>query len=87
MGWKNLMSPVSEASPVVGMSNQSFVLSSLSHLAFYYLIFYYFSSSVIVLLLLMALLFSEGKDLSKLATEQITAVSCIAVNPSSFMSY
>jgi hypothetical protein len=53
IGWKNLINPVSEASPVVGMSIYNLVLSSLSHLALYYLIFYYFYLSFNNLLLVM----------------------------------
>ena len=75
IGWKNLIRPVSEASPVVGMSIQSLVFNSLSHFIFSSLTFYSFSFSFNVLLLLMALILSAGTDLSKLATEQMTAAS------------
>ena len=78
IGWKNLINPVSEASPVVGMSIYNLVLSSLSHLIFSSLIFYSLSFGLNAVLLLIAFTLSEGKDRSKLATEQITAASCNA---------
>lgn len=74
IGWKNLINPVSDASPVVGMSIYNLVLSSLYHFALYYLIFSYFYFSFNVLLLVMTFTLSAGNDLSKLATEQITAL-------------
>jgi hypothetical protein len=74
MGWKNLINPVSDASPVVGMSIYNLVLSSLYHLALYYLTFSYFYLSFNALLLVIAFTLSAGNDLSKFATEQITAL-------------
>ena len=74
MGWKNLINPVYEASPVVGISIYNLVSSSVYHLAFYYPIFSSFCLSLINLLLVMAFTLSAGNDLSKLATEQITAL-------------
>ena len=74
MGWKNLINPVSDASPLVGISIYNLVLSSVYHLAFYNPIFSYFYLSFKNLLLVMVFTLSDGNDLSKLATEQITAL-------------
>ncbi len=74
IGWKNLINPVSDASPVVGMSIYNLFLSSLYHFALYYLTFSYFYLSFNALLLVIAFTLSAGNDLSKFATEQITAL-------------
>lgn len=88
IGWKNLISPDSEASPVVGISKYNMLLSFYYHRTSSSLIFWSFYAWVFNdLSLLIIETLSAGKLLSKLATEQTTALYCKDLNPGSLISY
>ena len=70
------MRAVSEASPVVGLSNHGIFSRSAAHasLASFNLTSFYYSVNDALFYILSA--WSEGRDGSKLASLQITALSC-----------
>lgn len=73
IGWKNLTSAVSDASPMVGLSSHGTLLKLAAHFSDSLANLASFSSSFKALLFLILITFSWGKLLSKTALELDTA--------------
>jgi len=85
--WKNFIKADSEASPMVGTSNQSMCFIFYYHSFRNSSSFILFYSGSRCLSSLMRCCSVSGADLSNMATEQTTAHSCKALNPGSVRLY